>query len=77
MEALAAFSLAANVVQFVDFGFQLFSQANELRQAGRTDRHVDLDRIAHGLELVSQKVKVSLRTHDESLCLTAVDDVCS
>jgi hypothetical protein len=77
MEALVAFGLAANIVQFVDFGFELFSQANEIKRSGSVSQHVDLDRVTRSLDLVSHKVKEGLREHDESLCLTPLDQACS
>lgn len=48
MEALVAVGLAANVLQFVQFGYELFSLSTEIRKStdGRSVRHDDLDTIA-------------------------------
>jgi hypothetical protein len=43
MEAIAAFALACNVVQFVDFGLRTASRCQEIYNEGMTIEHEDLD----------------------------------
>jgi hypothetical protein len=43
MAGLAALGLASNVVQFVDFGLKLFSEAHELYKSTQGSRNEDLE----------------------------------
>ncbi|KAF2183956.1 hypothetical protein K469DRAFT_634657 [Zopfia rhizophila CBS 207.26] len=52
MELLTAIGLAANIVQFVEFGARLLSEANEVYHSttGLTNEHVELQDIAENLK---------------------------
>jgi hypothetical protein len=75
MEAVAALSLAANLVQFVDFGLDLFSRASAIKRHGASDHHVDLEVITVDLRLVTERLREGIRRHDEGICLTQIDQV--
>ena len=76
MEALVALGLAANVVQFVDFGCRLVSKSREIRRSGSLSQHVNLDLIANDLENLSGKLEASLNSASRvHTCLTKEDTV--
>jgi hypothetical protein len=56
LEALAALSLAGNIVQFVDFASELLSEGRQIRQAGSTVTNLDLQAICRDLERLSLKI---------------------
>ena len=55
MEPLAAISLAGSVIQFVDFGAKLLSEAHEIYHSkdGTTTERIELAKIAESLEHLS------------------------
>lgn len=59
MEALAAISLAANIIQFVDFGTKVTSKALEYRQSltGRLKDHLDLESTLDDLNKLLYKLE--------------------
>jgi hypothetical protein len=77
MIPLDALSLAANVVQFVSFGVDLLSKANEIRKDGALKEFVDLSTINRDLTTVTEKLRVDLphgvlSEEEQALC-----DICT
>ncbi|KAF2830352.1 hypothetical protein CC86DRAFT_378654 [Ophiobolus disseminans] len=64
LEALAAVSLAGNVVQFVDFSCRLFSTAASIRRSttGAAESIQDLDTVTQALRHSSEKIASSRNT---------------
>ncbi|KAL8774445.1 MAG: hypothetical protein Q9209_000818 [Squamulea sp. 1 TL-2023] len=60
MEALAAFSLTANVIQIVDFSSRLLGQYRELCQNGSLAEHRASTQVADALANATTSLKVSL-----------------
>ena len=61
-EAVLSFGIAANVIQFVDFGCKLFSTGYVLYKSrkGLTDRHQNLEDITDDLHKISKNLQSSL-----------------
>lgn len=55
LESLAAFGLAANIIQFVQFGYKLFSESRVLYKASdkRVEESVELEIISKALKRLS------------------------
>ena len=60
MEAIAAFALACNVVQVVDFSLKIVSKYKEIYNEGTTLGHQDLDYKAKHLAEMSEKLNESI-----------------
>jgi seryl-tRNA synthetase len=62
MDPLSALGLAANIVQFVDFGSKLLSGAYELRNSpnGQLEEHAELETITKSLLTTSDNFKASV-----------------
>ena len=56
MEALAAFGLAASVLQVVDFSAKVLSSANEIAKNGSTTRNTELSRTAEHLQSLNDSL---------------------
>jgi hypothetical protein len=61
LEALAALSLAASVVQFIDFSGKLISKGNEFHKSGKLVEHTELVAVAGNLEKLSEALGDSLK----------------
>ncbi|KAK3324886.1 hypothetical protein B0H66DRAFT_587764 [Apodospora peruviana] len=61
MEPLSALSIAASVVQFVDFGRRLFGEGVEIYTEGRSSRNLELSAIAADFENLSREVNEKSR----------------
>jgi len=63
LEVFTALGLASSIVQFVDFGCNLFSKASELHQSaeGVSTENADLEIIARSLERLSDGLIKSTR----------------
>ena len=57
MEGLAAISLAANILQFIDWTCHLLEIGSQVRRHGISDFHMDLDRTAKELEYQIQRIR--------------------
>jgi hypothetical protein len=57
MEALAAFSLAASVLQVVDFGVRLVGNVGHVLDKGTSLNVLDVDRAAVDLKRITQGMK--------------------
>ena len=69
-ESLAALSLAGNIVQFIDFGYRLFSKSRKLYRSsdGVLAENVELENIANSLTALSKGLTVgSSQTQPESI----------
>jgi hypothetical protein len=83
-EALAALSLAANIINFVDFGIRLFSSSRELYQSaeGALKENIELAESASNIRLVVQRITNSRIGVDEpalrevaGTCLRLADEL--
>lgn len=54
MEAIAGLSLAANILQVVDFSASLLSSANEIRKNGSTARNSELNSVTVDLRNLNE-----------------------
>ena len=61
MEAIAAFSLACNVIQVVDFGIKVASKSRELYRDGTTCESEDLQRTTDHLSQASASLGKSMK----------------
>ncbi len=61
MDPFSALSLAGNVIQFVDFGLRLLSEAHEIYQSpsGTTTGIIEIESIYQDLSNLSSRLKVS------------------
>ncbi len=62
MDALSAFSLAGNIIQFIHFGSRLLSNARELSKSsfGSLAVHDEITLITTDLETLSNKLRLSM-----------------
>ena len=67
MESLAAFGLAASVLQVVQFSCNLISAAQRVYQAGSTAQDAATELVAGDLKLLSDKVKLFARPDPKTL----------
>ncbi|KAN0092287.1 hypothetical protein V8E51_018134 [Hyaloscypha variabilis] len=83
-EALAALGLAANIINFVDFGIRLFSSSRELYQSaeGALKENIELAESASNIRLVVQRITNSIIGIDEpalrevaGTCLELADEL--
>ena len=67
MEPLSALGLAANIVQFVDFGSKLLSGACQLRDSpkGQPEEHAELEAITKNLLKTSSEFKTSISERED------------
>lgn len=56
MEAIAAFALAANICQFIDYGFDIVNAAKELSESGQPSVDPDLERNTQQMRTLSFKL---------------------
>jgi hypothetical protein len=61
MDPISAFSLAAGIMQVVDFSTRLLSTANQLYHDGSTIRNSDFTLVADDLSSLNDKVKARAR----------------
>lgn len=68
-EALAAFGLASNIVQFVDFGMKLISHGRELYGSaeGVSEEHTSIEKIAVDINHMTPNLASEELNHDEGL----------
>lgn len=57
MEAVAGLSLAANILQVIDFSAKVLSTGREIQQAGSTIQNSELETIATDLAGLSRELK--------------------
>jgi hypothetical protein len=60
MDPVTALSLAAAVVQFVDFGSEILSEAKQIHEAGSSTGVSDLDKVTQDLMDANRRLKASL-----------------
>ena len=82
MEAIAAFSLACNVIQVVDTGIKVASKACELHRDGNTGENEDIQRTTQHLVQASASLQQSMiNANDKELetvaneCQSAADEL--
>jgi hypothetical protein len=73
MEGIAAFALACNVIQVVDFALKTASKCQQIYKEGRTTEHQDLDYTTKHLAELSEKLSESLKNAKTSKPLTKDD----
>lgn len=66
MEAIAGLSLAANILQVVDFTTKIFSTANEFRKAGSTVQNHELEVVVRDLTALNERTKLWARPNPAS-----------
>jgi hypothetical protein len=68
-EALAAFGLASNIVQFVDFGMKLILQGRELYSSaeGVSEENTSIEKIAVDINHMTQNLATGGTIYDEAL----------
>jgi hypothetical protein len=76
MEALAAISLAGNVVQFVELTAKLISDAREIKANGQPSSILDLKTLAENLTTQASIVKSQLQTSTAARPLSEENQVC-
>jgi len=69
MEAIAGISLAANVIQFIDFSSRLVSKGKEIHENGSLSEQDDLENVTRSLAHFSHKLRESL----QSRCTAGAD----
>ena len=57
MEPLTSLSLAANILQFIEFGCKLFLTTREIYATGNTTEHAHLESITDNLREISDRLK--------------------
>jgi len=57
MEALAALSLAANVMQVVQFAAQIITTGNEIFQTGSTSHNAEIELVSADLKVLNDNLK--------------------
>ncbi|KAF2873771.1 hypothetical protein BDV95DRAFT_353084 [Massariosphaeria phaeospora] len=67
MEPLAAFGLAANILQVVDFSAKLLSAGHQIYQAGSTVQNAELALVAQDLRSLNNKLKMWARPDQTAL----------
>ena len=90
-EPLVAFGIAANVIQFLDFGSKLFSASHQIYRHGTIKGHIDTKLIAQDLRGVATSLRDSVeqvsgdksRSEDEvslqrlaTQCQSICDELC-
>jgi hypothetical protein len=78
MDPLTAFGLAANIIQFLDFGWSLIETAVEVHGSvnGTTSQNSDLLATVGGLEEVSTVLKNSASSGPQDKALVALSQKC-
>jgi hypothetical protein len=67
MEALAAFGLAANVLQVVDFAQKLLSAGRQIYQAGSTVEHDEIEVAVKDFTVLNKRLKTWARPDASAL----------
>jgi len=75
-DPLSAISLAANVLQFIDFACGLFSTAKQIYKDGNTAEISHLEDIAASLSKLAQDVKTSSESHKTMQGVNDENDLC-
>lgn len=57
MEALAAFGLAATIMQVVDFTTKILAAGKQILELGSTEQNAERELIASDLKLLNDKLK--------------------
>ena len=75
MDALTAIGLAANILQFIDFGIKLVSKGNQIYRSGdgTLPENHDLAVVTNDLLLIQTKLTKHLRPQGLSSCLDEDD----
>ncbi|KAI9868493.1 MAG: hypothetical protein M1813_005937 [Trichoglossum hirsutum] len=74
MEALAAFGVAANVLQIVDFSVKLLSTGHQVLQTGSTVNNSELEVVAKDLRALSENIKRTVRPAPTIMGCLSKDD---
>ena len=86
MEAIAGLSLAANILQIVDFTAKVLSTGNQIRQAGSTIQNAELDLVVRDFTALNERLKSWVRPNpassgplakDSQVCWVQVSFTCS
>lgn len=81
MDPVSVLGVAANVLQFVDFGRKILSKTSELRKKGTTKENVDIEAIATHLKETLRRVNncfpptSSAALLLQSQCVTIIDEL--
>ena len=75
MDPISALSLAANILQFIDFTSKLFSAGYQMHQAGTSQLELDLGLVVRDLGDASRNLKASLNPPGVHVVLTSDDQV--
>jgi hypothetical protein len=70
MDPLSALSVAASVVQFVDFAFGILSDARQLYEDGELSINIQSSRVAHDLGSFSKALRRSIREQSSTIALS-------
>jgi hypothetical protein len=67
MEAAAAFGLAANVLQVVDFAYKILSTGDQIYQAGSTVQNSELEVVLKDFTVLNTRLKSWVRPDPDVL----------
>jgi len=56
MEAIAGLSLAANILQVIDFTATVLSTGNQIRQSGSTVQNSELERVVEDFTALNERI---------------------
>ncbi|KAH6878729.1 hypothetical protein BKA58DRAFT_452914 [Alternaria rosae] len=66
MEAIAGLSLAANIVQLIDFTAKILSTGNQIRQSGSTVQNAELERVVEDFTALKERMTLWARPNPAS-----------
>ncbi|KAI4921490.1 hypothetical protein J4E85_008835 [Alternaria conjuncta] len=66
MEAIAGLSLAANILQVIDFTSKVLSTGNQIRQSGSTVQNLDLERVVEDFTALNERITSCARPNPAS-----------
>jgi hypothetical protein len=66
MEAIAGLSLAANILQIVDFTAKILSTGNQIRQSGSTVENSELEKAIHDFRALNERITLWARPNPAS-----------
>lgn len=67
MEAIAAFGLACNVMQVIDFSFTLAKECREILENGSLQDHDQLNDVVSAIKRISENVSNQLASNEHRL----------
>ena len=66
MEAIAGLSLAANILQVIDFTVTVLSTGNQIRQSGSTIQNSELERVVEDFTALNERITLWARPNPAS-----------